>query len=63
MNRLPEGTGPILLANVRCNGTESEIMQCPYARAHSCTSHTEDVRIVCIPADTPPGKEGGILSW
>ncbi|XP_071487939.1 scavenger receptor cysteine-rich domain-containing protein DMBT1-like [Diadema antillarum] len=49
-----EGSGPILLDDVECNGTESNLADCPhngYGR-HDC-GHSEDVGVKCIPkADT-----------
>lgn len=56
LNTFPQGAGPILLANVECTGSEQEFAQCPSVGRfeHSCT-HRDDVRIVCIPAETPPG--------
>ena len=43
-----EGSGPILLSNVTCNGTESSIEQCSNTDwlNHSC-SHQEDVGVTC----------------
>ena len=55
MNTFPVGTGPILLADVECTGLEQELAQCPSVERFWC-SHEEDVRIVCIPSDMPPGK-------
>ncbi|XP_038052381.1 uncharacterized protein LOC119725091 [Patiria miniata] len=43
-----EGSGPILLRNVACNGTESNIDLCEHSGwfNHSC-SHTEDAGVTC----------------
>ena len=40
---------PILLDDVKCTGSESNLLSCPQlplGSAHDCT-HTEDVAIVC----------------
>ena len=54
-----EDGSPILLADVQCTGEESKLADCPsegesYAMIRC--NHVEDVRVVCIPEDTPPGK-------
>ena len=43
-----QGSGPILLSNVACNGNESSIDQCAHSGwfNHSC-SHQEDVGVTC----------------
>ena len=43
-----EGTGRIWLDNLRCNGTESSIFQCPHGGigVHNCR-HWEDVGVAC----------------
>ncbi|XP_038052403.1 deleted in malignant brain tumors 1 protein-like [Patiria miniata] len=43
-----EGSGPILLSNVACNGTESNIDLCEHSGwfNHSC-SHAEDAGVTC----------------
>ena len=43
-----QGTGPILLDQVRCNGTEASILDCsrnPIGQ-HNC-SHFEDAGVTC----------------
>ena len=42
------GTGPILLDNVRCNGSEQTLSSCPHQgiRIHNC-DHTEDAGVIC----------------
>jgi hypothetical protein len=44
-----EGSGPILLVNVRCNGKESYIWDCSHNgwTKHACT-HMEDAGVECI---------------
>ena len=60
INRLAVGIieVPILLAGVQCHGNESQLVGClrDGALIRKC-NHNEDVRVVCIPIDTPPGKE------
>ncbi|XP_053387660.1 deleted in malignant brain tumors 1 protein-like [Mercenaria mercenaria] len=41
-----QGTGPVYLANLECNGTETHINNCVYDIAHSC-SHFYDIAVVC----------------
>ena len=47
-NRYGPGTGPILLDNVKCEGHEISIHNCPHAgwNTHDCT-HSEDVSVSC----------------
>ena len=59
-NFLPVGSdnADILLTNVRCSGMESQLTDCPHDMGNRITcDHNEDVRIVCIPSDTPPGEK------
>ncbi|XP_071956195.1 scavenger receptor cysteine-rich domain-containing protein DMBT1-like [Antedon mediterranea] len=44
-----QGTGPIMLDNVRCSGNETSITDCPNngMRAHNC-GHSEDASVVCV---------------
>ena len=48
--RFGQGTGPILLDDVGCLGTEYDIGQCPHRGwgMHNCR-HYEDVSIRCSP--------------
>ena len=43
-----EGSGPIQLGNVECNGDETRIMACPNQRLgqHNCF-HSEDASVIC----------------
>ncbi len=42
----PVGTGPIWLDDLRCQGDEARLDECPYTSPHDCTHH-EDVWISC----------------
>ena len=42
-----EGSGPILLDNVRCVGVERSILECYYDRHTADCSHSQDVGVVC----------------
>ena len=43
------GTGPILLDNVECSGSETNLGQCDYwsIEEHNCV-HEEDAGVVCL---------------
>ena len=45
-NQYGQGTGPILMSNVGCTGTESRVLDCSYYPFHECT-HSYDVGIKC----------------
>lgn len=44
-----QGIGPVLLANVMCNGSENRLLDCPNAGLEviSC-SHTADAGVSCV---------------
>ena len=44
-----EGTAPILLDNVECNGFETSLLKCDHnvIGFHDCT-HQQDAGVVCI---------------
>ncbi|XP_067414787.1 neurotrypsin isoform X2 [Emydura macquarii macquarii] len=50
-----EGSGPVLLDEVRCTGNELSIEQCPKSswREHNC-GHKEDAGVSCTPLTGPP---------
>ena len=41
-----QGTDPIVLDDVRCVGTESRLIDCPFTATHNCI-HLEDARVRC----------------
>ena len=43
-----DATGPILLDNVQCVGTETDVLDCPHNELgiHNCL-HSEDAGVVC----------------
>ena len=43
-----QGTDPIVLDDVRCTGTESRLIDCPYTPTHNCI-HFEDAGVTCQP--------------
>ena len=43
-----QGTDPIVLDDVRCTGTESRLIDCPYNPTHNCI-HFEDAGVTCQP--------------
>ena len=40
------GSGPILLDDVNCIGTENSLLNCGYTSNHNC-HHSEDVGVQC----------------
>lgn len=46
-----QGTGPVLLGNVACVGTESRLFDCPSVGGIGIEycSHRDDMGIVCLP--------------
>lgn len=41
-----QGTDPIVLDDVRCIGTESRLLDCPFTPTHNCI-HVEDAGVEC----------------
>ncbi|XP_061017334.1 deleted in malignant brain tumors 1 protein-like [Dama dama] len=54
------GTGPIILDNVQCAGSEARVWQCPHSGwfSHNC-GHHEDAGVVC--SGEPPGTRHTLL--
>ena len=44
-----QGTGPILLDNVACSGSQSTLLQCSYGTTTSDDTHSEDAGARCQP--------------
>lgn len=42
-----QGTGPIVLDNLDCNGSEGRLLDCPYDPDTSDCSHFEDAGVMC----------------
>ena len=42
-----QGTGPILLDDVSCTGTEGRLVSCPYDSNTADCSHSEDAGVRC----------------
>ena len=57
-----QGTGPIILDDVRCIGTEPRLMNCQNSGVnnHNCL-HTEDAGVRCQAAP-PPGEYYIVMS-
>ncbi|XP_041481622.1 deleted in malignant brain tumors 1 protein-like isoform X1 [Lytechinus variegatus] len=45
------GSGPVLMGNVSCNGTENSVFYCPYGSGDTIDEceHSEDAGVVCYP--------------
>ena len=65
-----QSSGVIRLDNVRCNGRESSIFDCPHSTTHDC-DHSEDISISCAVTNTQqslniagcPDFQGNILPF
>ena len=47
IDSVKKGTGPIFLSEVKCNGTESRLLDCKYDSNTTEDSHDEDIAIGC----------------
>jgi hypothetical protein len=56
-----QGTGPILLDDVACAGTETRLIECRASpiTTHNCL-HAEDASVRC---QAPPRKLNNIIVW
>lgn len=43
-----QGSGPIVLDDVACVGTESNILQCPFDAITTDCRHSEDAGVRCV---------------
>ena len=46
-----EGSGPILVSNVLCNGSEPQLLDCPHEAPDSHCSHSPHARTHCTPCE------------
>jgi len=44
--RYGSGSGPILMDDLRCTGSENSLFECRYISSHNC-GHSEDISISC----------------
>ena len=43
-----QGTGPVLINNVECSGSESRLLTCSFGVAETYDTHSKDVSIRCL---------------
>ena len=53
-----EGSGPIilLLSNVSCNGSESQLLDCPYETTNRYCNHSLDAELYCTTCEYASDK-------
>ena len=42
-----EGTGPVLLNDISCTGSEASLLDCSFSEINSCT-HVQDAAVDCL---------------
>ena len=52
-----EGTGPSWLSNLRCTGSEANLLQCPHDDVGLSCFHSLDAGVVCTNKDLPDEGE------
>ena len=53
------GTGPVFVGYVTCNGTEFSILSCSRWETGIRCSHSEDIGVICPPGKSCTGWYGG----
>ena len=48
-----EGTGQSWQSDLRCTGSEANLLQCPHGGVEFVCSHSDDVGVVCTNEDLP----------
>ena len=57
-----DGSGPVLMSNVQCNGSENTIQQCQYDDwVESWESSNREVGVICKAHDFGPNNNGKCL--
>ena len=54
-----QGTGPIVMDDIRCIGNESRLIDCPFDGHTADCTHLFDVGVKCYPDEGKGGREGG----